>query len=104
MVNHSGAGPASNAMIAGMIALSSLAVYWYMATTEEERVNQAKELKEKADSAIEQANGKRKRNCRDEGTNFFFLVNLTSKVTCLLCRNLLTLAAKDEAIKEAEKV
>ncbi|KAG0026042.1 hypothetical protein BGZ82_009679, partial [Podila clonocystis] len=67
MVNHSGAGP-SNAMIAGVIALASVAVYWYMATTEEERANQAKELKEKADSALEQAN-----------------------------------AAKDEAIKEAEK-
>lgn len=60
MVNHSGAAPASNAMVAGMIALASVAVYWYMATTEDERANQAKELKEKADNALEQANGKKK--------------------------------------------
>jgi len=89
-------------MIAGMIALASIAVYWYMATTEDERANQAKELKEKADNALEQANGKKK--CRDEGTKNFPGKNLSSKLTCCLYRNLSTLAAKDEAIKEAEKV
>lgn len=59
MVNHSGAA-SGNAMIAGMIALASVAVYWYMTTTEEERASQANELKEKADNALEQANGTKK--------------------------------------------
>lgn len=86
MVNHAGAAP-SNALVAGMIALASVALYWYMATTEDERANQAKELKDKADNALEQASGKKK-SLYTARIFFFLLIPLYKKLMCFLMCNL----------------
>jgi hypothetical protein len=102
MVTHAGAAP-SNAMIAGMIALVSVAFYWYMATTEEERASQANELKEKA---LEQANGKKtnQTSINFARKNFPVDISLQETNVFLDVQSASTVAAKDEAIKEAEKV
>jgi hypothetical protein len=57
MVNHAGSSASSNAVFAGVVALAGVVVYWYMSTTEEQRAEQAAQMKEKADEVAAQAAG-----------------------------------------------
>lgn len=70
MVNHAGSSASSNAMFAGVVALASVVVYWYMSTTEEQRAEQAAQLKDKANEVAAQAAGMFFRTARR------FMVNL----------------------------
>ncbi len=59
--HHHGSNATSNAWIAGMVTLASVAVYWYMSTTEEQRAEQREQVKDKASNAAKQVAG----NCSD---------------------------------------
>jgi len=57
MGNHAGSSVASNTLFAGVVALASVVVYWYMSTTDEQRAEQRAEMKEKANEMAAQAKG-----------------------------------------------
>ena len=54
---HHSSTATSNAWIAGMVTLASVAVYWYMSTTEEQRAEQREQVKDKASNAAKQVAG-----------------------------------------------
>lgn len=86
-------------ILTAMAALAAVAVYWYMSTTEEERSKQREQIKNSANNAAKQVSGK------FVHLGVCLLCGLWYKIlTSVSCAHTTRTAAKDDALREAEKV